>query len=204
MKDRANDDLDGLSTESAAPLLVADLRASAAAQEELAWFFRSALSDIELPSNWCPTVRRAVYGGPRSKDTRQMDTGAERRAEALHAARVIYERLKSLPRADCWVLTALYTPVEIPDTLARLCGWLAPLVCELPWTKKKLERAQREGRTRAPTAAEWLTQIVLVHGRDTLQPLVDEAQSIAARAVAAYEATRVGFPESVVPEGSES
>jgi hypothetical protein len=185
------------------PLLVSELRAGAAAQEELSWFFGQALAEIELPSSWAPTVRRAVFGGPRRRDTRQVDTGAEGRAEALHAARTIYERLKSLPRADIWVLTTLYTPVELPESLVKLCGWLAPLVCELPWTKSKLERAQREGRTRAPTAQEWLTEVVLVHGGAALRPLFDEAQGAAARAVAAYESTRLGFPESVVPDRKE-
>jgi hypothetical protein len=176
---------------------------SAAALEELEWFFERALSDIEGPCNHERMSRRLIYGGPLYTDTRQYDLGGERRAEALHAARTIYERLLSLPDLARWVIRTLFDPprwtactAEVEDAF----GWLSPLVFELPATREMHARAEAERRTGAPIRREWLAEVVARRGFAELQPLLDEAKQAAASALAEYEETRVGFPGSVVPE----
>jgi hypothetical protein len=84
-------------------------RASVAALEELHWFFEYAAGEIEVPSNYEPMVRRLIYGALH-EDTEQFDVAAERRVEALHAARTIYERLGSLPSYARWVIRTIFDP----------------------------------------------------------------------------------------------
>ncbi len=156
------------------------LGASEAAQQELLWFFRDALSAIELPSNFPAVERRAIYFRP-GKDSWQADERQEERAEALHAARTVYERLKELSPDDVEVIRTLYGP-EGPDWLIDECGFLAPLVCALAGDESVLAAAKSDG---------------------SLRDLVNEAHGVARRALAAYEATRAGFPRSVVPDRTE-
>jgi hypothetical protein len=187
---------------AATPRLVADLRASEAAQKELRWFFERALSEIEEPSNYGKMIQVVMYGRRRPRrDTRAFDTGAERRIEALHAARIIYERLEDLRCYDRWVIRTLYEPAEWPRELDTAWGWLTPLVCALPSMADRFDDARSRGRTEASSVKAWSVEIVGLFGAELLAPLADEAQAAAATALAAYERTRAGSPESVVPDG---
>lgn len=100
-----------------APLLIGDLRASAAAHEELTWFFERALAEIELPSNFEQVARSAIIGRRRRRRgaERPVDGGAERRAEALEAARRIHGRLMLLTTTDREVLRAVFASGEGDD-----------------------------------------------------------------------------------------
>jgi hypothetical protein len=151
-----------------------------------------------MPSNYEAMVRCLVFK-VRGHGTSQYDDGAERRAEALHAARIIYERLKTLPDTQLSVLKTLYTPDDFPEALESVCGWLTPLVCALPRAHHELEQAGADGRTLALAPADWLTDLVLAKGAVAMKSLVDEARSVAFSALAAYESTRPAFGRSVLP-----
>ena len=181
------------------PRAVAELRAGAAANEELAWFFERALSEIEVPSNYPSMVRRLLCGRRRlARDTRQADDGGERRAEAMHAARIIYDRLDELRSYDRWVICTLYTPAVWPAELEEEWGWLTPLVCALPATEKRFERARRRAKTTANRAVDWLADAVRLFGPEPFRDLAEQAQATAAGAMLAYESKR-RRPGSVVP-----
>jgi hypothetical protein len=189
---------------AATPRLVADLRASEAAQKELRWFFERALSEIEEPSNYGKMVERMIHGRRRlPRATRAFDTGAERRVEALHAARIIFERLDELRCYDRWVIRMLYEPAEWPRELDTAWGWLTPLVCALPSMADQFDDARSRGRTRATSVKAWLVEMVGLFGAELLAPLADEAQAAAATALAAYERTRGEASGSVVPDADE-
>jgi hypothetical protein len=76
--------------------------------EELTWFFERALAEIELPSNFGAMVRGARAGRCGRADVRPVDGSAQRRVEALEAARTIHGWLMSLHPSDRQVLVALY------------------------------------------------------------------------------------------------
>lgn len=194
--------VEGIDNRFGAPIpriLVSSLRPSEAAREELTWFFERALSEIEIPSNYPQLITRLAYRRPLRADTYQFDTGAERRAGALHAARIIYERLRSLEDFTRWVIRTLYDPRVRPEQLEAECGWLTPLVCTLPSVEEAFEEARARGGTSAETTAEWLAERVAWGGLAAIHLEYAEAQGAAARAHEAYERTRAGFPESVVP-----
>src|SRR5208283_3321379 len=67
-----------------APRRLRDFSPSAAADEELTWFFNKAEIAIDQPSNF-----QALLSGAAPTSLEQV----ERRAEAMHAARKIQERL---------------------------------------------------------------------------------------------------------------
>jgi len=181
-------------------LLVRALRASDAAHRELAWFFGPAACDIEPPSNYDLIVQQATYGGGRGRrGARTSEGGVEARADALHTARIIHERLRGVPRRQVAVLQTLYTPVEWPQAVQELCGWLTPLVCELSRTQRNFEKAEREGTTFAVDRAEWLEEWTERHGPSAALAALEQAHGLAARALAAYEAVRGSGP-SVAPD----
>jgi hypothetical protein len=165
---------------SDSPLLVASLGATDAADEELTWFFEDALGAIELPTNHSASLRRRHHR-VRAPDNREVDHSAEARNEALHAARIIYERLQKLSPEDLRVIRGLYTPADYPEWLEEAFGSLAPLVSAMRENWRELEGSPEE----------------------ELLPLLAEAGGDAARALRAYEATRVGFRRSVVPAREE-
>jgi hypothetical protein len=156
------------------------LGASDAAQAELVWFFRDARSAFDVPSNDPAVERRALYER-RGKDSYQADDRQEERAEALHSARIVYERLRKLLADDLEVIRTLFGP-EGPDWLEEECGFLAPLVCALVGDESDLAAAKIDG---------------------SLRDIVNEAHGVARRALAAYEATRAGFRRSAVPDRTE-
>lgn len=84
------------------------LCASAVVDEELEWFFERALAEIELPSSFGQVARRAIVGRGRRGAGPPVDDGAERRVEALEAARRIHGWLMLLAPRDREVLVAAY------------------------------------------------------------------------------------------------
>lgn len=91
---------------------VGDLPDPAAAHEELTWFFGPALSEIEPGSSYGAMVARLEVGGKARahRAPRQAETAGDRRADALHAARRIYERLCKLPADERRLLQAVFAP----------------------------------------------------------------------------------------------
>lgn len=108
-----------------APLLVSDLRASAVVHEELSWFFERALSEIEQPSNFGAMVRGGRVGRANRAALTTLDTSAERRVEALHAARAIHGWLMQLHPTDWELLAAVYTSGDARDATAASDGTVA-------------------------------------------------------------------------------
>ncbi len=108
-----------------APLLVADLRASAVVHEELTWFFERALAEIEPQSNFGAMVQGAMVGRIRRGGARQVETSDERRVEALHAARTIHGWLMLLHPTDRQVLVALYTSDDAGGASCAIDGKVA-------------------------------------------------------------------------------
>jgi len=174
-------------------------RTSDAANEELTWFFGPALSEIEGGSNYGSMIRAMNRFGRGRSGKSASDDGAEHRADALHAARIIYERLRSMPAAELAVLHTLYAPSNWPESLEQVFGWLTPLVCKLPWTVDWFETAQRRRATLACNVAAWLEGWLQVCGSVAITELFEQAKRIASRALEAYEAVR-GEGASVVPD----
>jgi hypothetical protein len=178
---------------TAREVLISDLRASEAINDELEWFFGPALGDIEPGSNFWPLAQRALVGGPlRGRGEWQSDSGkADRRVEAMHQARKIYDLLCKLPPRDLWALRTLYTPgAELPRILDDLCGWLAPLVCAMPWVVVAYQTAFQLRETDVPNAAEYVKERYVMFGMPELAPRIAEAQAAATRALEAYQAIR--------------
>ena len=190
---------------TAREVLISDLRASEAINEELEWFFGPALSEIEPGSNFWPLAQRALGGGPRrGRGEWHSDGGqAVRRVDAMHQARKIYDLLKKLPPRDLWALRTLYTPGgELPRILDDLCGWLAPLVCALPWVVVAYQTAFELRETDAPNAAEYVKERYVMFGMPELARPMAEAQAAATRALEAYQAIR-GKGPSLAPRNDE-
>lgn len=177
--------------------LVSDLRASEAANHELTWFFGRALTDIEPGSNFWPLVQRALSGGY------ERMRSSEDRADAMHRARKIHDRLCRLPPRDLWVLRTLYGPAgRIPGIIDDFCGWLAPLVCALPRVVSEYESAYRGRQTDVDSPAERLKERYVMFGMEEIDGPLAEAQAAATRALKAYELVRGGGP-SIAPQFEE-
>jgi hypothetical protein len=166
-----------------------DVSPSREAREELRWFFNEAESEVGVPSSFA-----GLLGGasPASLEA------TERRAEALHAARKIGERLQAVSVTDVRMLEALYTERPWPRALVRALGVLASPVAALVVVRTEHLRALVAARTQAKTLAAWLEEL-LAADRDALAPWRPEAELACAMAVAAYERAR-GKGPSVVPE----
>jgi hypothetical protein len=96
---------------------VADLPDPAAGQRELTWFFGPALGEIEGGSSYTAMVGRIEVGGKARAHLAppRADNGADRRVDALRAARTIYERLCMLPVARRRLLRSLFAPAGTGD-----------------------------------------------------------------------------------------
>jgi len=96
---------------------VIDLPDPDTVHDELTWFFGPALSDIEPGSSYAAMVARLECGGKARahRAPRQADTASDRRADALHAARVIHERLAKLSALKRWLLRELFVPGSAVD-----------------------------------------------------------------------------------------
>ncbi len=105
-----------------------DVRPSPEADEELTWFFNEAANEIERPS-----TQGVLLGGHRRGDAEQL----EARAEALRAARRIWERLQDVGERDSAVLEALYTNRRWPRALARKWALLVGVADAIPGASRE-------------------------------------------------------------------
>ena len=122
----------------------------------------------------------------------------ERRAEAIHAARKIHERLRSLSPMTVHVLSALYTERPWPKAVVKKLGVLAGPMEGLPIVRAEHLRALARGRTKAKTVTAWLEEVVLAAEAAGMASWRDDAERACALAVYAYEQVR-GDGESVAP-----
>jgi hypothetical protein len=99
-----------------ARLHVGNVSPSAAADEELHWFFNEAESEVDVPSSFC-----ALLAGVPQDSLESM----EDRAEALHAAGKIRTRLEALSVTDARMLESLYRERPWPWRVERVLGVLA-------------------------------------------------------------------------------
>ena len=177
------------STGRRARLHVGNVSPSAAADEELRWFFNEAESAVDVPSNFMGLLAGA---SPTSLEA------VERRAEAIHAAGKIRARLQSVPVTDARMLEALYTERPWPQLVEEALGVLAGPVAALPVVRAEHLRALIGARTRQKTLVAWLEELVAAD-RAALAPWRPEAERSCRMAVTAYERTR-GHGPCVVPE----
>jgi hypothetical protein len=165
-----------------------DVIPSGAARHELRWFFNEAIKEVELPSN---------FAGLLSGMSPSSLAAVERRAEAIHSARKIRDRIDTISTLDAMMLEALYTERPWPPLLRRALGVLTGPVSALPVVRAEHLRALVGARTRVRTLTAWLGELA-ADDRDTLMLWRPEAEIACALAVTAYERAR-GKGPSVVP-----
>jgi hypothetical protein len=171
-----------------------DVSPSEAAEAELRWFFNEAESTIDLPSNFQGLIAGA---SPGSLDD------VERRAEAMHSARKIHDRMKRLRTSDALLLSGLYTDrpwsdavtAALPDGLA---GAAHASVCVRAEYLTALARCQ----TRAKNVVDFIEEVVRKGRPGLVVAWRAELEVACAIAVAAYERARGDGP-SVVPDEEE-
>jgi hypothetical protein len=164
---------------------------SEAAEAELGWFFNEAETAIDQPSNY----QAAIAGvSPTSNEA------VERRAEAIHAARRIHDRLRRLRSTDALLLGGLYTEWTWSDAVIHaLPGGLAGAARTSISVRATYVHALARAQTRAKNVADFIEEVVR-EGR--LQPaLRDEVEVACALAVGAYERVRGAGPSVVPVEG---
>jgi len=166
-----------------------DVVVGGALDHELAWFFNTAESAMELPS-----VQGQLLAGRQPGSVGALLS----RVEATHAARKICERLKSLDVRDALVLAALYTERRWPRALVHKLQHLAGVVESLPGVRAQHLGERETGRTRATSTTAWLDELVADRPEQAVM-WREEAGRACARAVSAYQQVR-GDDESVVPE----
>jgi hypothetical protein len=168
-----------------------DVSPSRAARHELHWFFNEALKEVELPSNYVGMLSGMSPGSL---------AAVERRAEAIHSARKIRDRLGALSTLDAIMLEALYTERPWPPRVEGALGALTGPVAALPIVKAEYLRALLGARSRAKSVTAWLEELVTAD-RNALAIWRPEAELACAMAVAAYERARGKGPSVVPGEG---
>ncbi len=171
-----------------ARLHVGNVSPSAAADEELHWFFNEAESEIDVPSSFCALLA----GVPRDSLESMED-----RAEALHAAGKIRARLEAVSVTDARMLESLYTERPWPAKVERALGVLAGPVEAMAVVRVEHLRAIARMRTGTKTVTAWLEEL-LAADRAALAPWRQEAERSCKIALVAYERVR-GKGPSVVP-----
>src|SRR5579859_2977230 len=164
---------------------------SEAADAELTWFFNEAQSAVDTPSNFS-----GLFSGTSATSMEEV----ERRAEAMHAARKVYDRLTRLRERDALLLCGLYTERPWPDAVVRalphgLAGAAANAVC----VRVEFVRALAEGRTRATRIVEFIEEAAERRRWEVLARWRAELEPACAAALSAYERVRGSGP-SVVPQ----
>jgi hypothetical protein len=160
------------------------------ADEELAWFFNVAGTQMVQPS-----ILASAFTG-RSPGSVEV---FEARVEALHAARKIWRRLENIGAREARVLETVYSERAWPGTLVRRFGPLAGVVEGLVGVRAEYLHARMSDRTAATSTAAWLEELV---GRCSKELFVWRKQGVRAReqAVKAYERARGKGPSVVPPE----
>jgi hypothetical protein len=168
-----------------------DVSPSEAAEAELTWFFNEAESAIDLPSNYCGLIAGVA---PTSLEE------VERRAEALHAARKIHERLQRLRSTDALLLSGLYTERPWSDAVTKaLPGGLAGAAEASPSVRVEYLRALARAQTHAKSVPDWIEEVVRKGRPRLLAAWREELELECAIAVRSYERVRGDGP-SVVPQ----
>ena len=167
-----------------------DVTPSEAASAELTWFFNEAEMAMEGQSSLCARV--AGCGVETLEEV-------ERRIEARHAARKIYDRLGPLRSTDRLLLSGLFLERYWSDAVdAALPGGLAGAAAVFPRVRAEHVRDRARGQTKARDVRAFVEGVV----RDGPPALVAEwraeLEMACAIAVAAYEQAR-GIGPSVVP-----
>jgi hypothetical protein len=159
-----------------------------AADAELTWFFTEAESEVDLPSNF-----GAIAGvSPCSL------AAVENRLDAMHAAGKIRAYLDALPVSYRHALVALYTECTWPPRVERALGRYAGVVEASPIVKLQYARALARGRTKTPSPARWLDELIERGGPATVAGYLREAERECSRALRTYDAVRRHGP-SVAP-----
>ncbi len=179
------------------PVLVGDLRAPSAAEAELDWFFTCADSAMGIQSNWGPLMQAALTGVGAGWDPADMMTDA--RLEAVHAARVIRERLQRMPRAEAEVLCAAYEARRWPKRVEAVFGRLAGIAVRTTEAQSGFAEAATLRRTAAETVGAWLEETLAYGGLRAIAPVKWAAQCQWVAAIRAYREVRGGGP-SVAPK----
>jgi hypothetical protein len=180
-------------------VLVGDLRAPSAAEQELDWFFGCAESAMGLRSNFLPLMEMALTGvkGTRSDPA---DTGMEDRLEAAHAARIIRARLLATSGEDAKTIACAYEPRQWPARVDSVFGRLAGVAVRTPEATSGFTEAVAMRRTAAESVAAWLDEAIACGGRRAVAPILWEAQCRWARAIRAYRIARGSGPSCVPKE----
>ena len=166
-----------------------DVTPSREADEELAWFCNEAFSAIE------PQCAHEGMLGGREPGNPQVVLA---RAEAIHAARKIWERLQRMGPRAANVVEALYTERVWPGALARRLGHLVGVVEGNPRVRAEWLIAREQGRTAATSTVAWLEELVAARSTEVGE-WREQAVDACARALTEYEGVR-GDEESVVPK----
>ena len=170
-----------------------DVSPSAAAHEELWWFFNEAERELAPPTNPMAAPFDEVWS---------LMAAVERRAEAVHSASTIWRRLEALRAIESQTLEALYTQRPWSTRLQRALGVLAGPVEALPILRAEYMAAEARRQTRAPTAAAWLEELVARGGPTAVTIWASAAEAACRRAVLAYDAVRGNRP-SALPDAEE-
>ncbi|HEY3817674.1 MAG TPA: hypothetical protein VGL81_10905 [Polyangiaceae bacterium] len=164
---------------------------SEAADAELRWFFNEAESEADVPSNYCMLLAGVSPGGVEE---------FERRAEALHAAKKIETRLRTLTRTSVLLLQGIYTERARPHAVTEaLPHGLAGAAEASAQVCVEHLRALARGETFARTVAVWIEEVVRKGPPRLLAEWRKELERTASLAVSAYEHAR-GRGPSVVPD----
>ena len=178
--------------------LVGDLRAPSAAEDELDWFFTRAESAMGIQSNWCPLMAMALTG-VRGTVQDPADVDVDARLEAVHAARVIRDRMQRMPREQAEVLCAAYEARRWPTRVAVVLGRVAGVAVRTDEARSGFAEATAMRRTAADTVAGWLEELLACGGLREIAPVKWAAQCRWVAAVRAYREVRGGGP-SVAPK----
>jgi hypothetical protein len=163
----------------------------AAADAELTWFFNEAEIAIDMPSNFLGLLTGVL---PTSLEA------VERRAEAMHSARKIYDWLQRIPSTDMRILAGFYTERPWSNVVNRaLPGGLAGAAAASVEVRVEYARALGRAQTRAKNVVEFIEEVVRKGRLDLVAAWRDEVVVACATAVTAYERVRGDRP-SVVPE----
>jgi hypothetical protein len=172
--------------------LFRDFLPSAAADAELTWFFNEAETAIDQPSNF-----QGLIGGAPPTSLEEV----ERRAEAMHAARKIHDRLQRLGAADVRLLSGLYTERPWSHAVTRaLPGGLAGAAWASIPVRIAYVHALARAQTRAKNVADFIEEVVRSGRTEPVAAWREQLELACAVALRAYERVRRGGP-SVVPEG---
>jgi hypothetical protein len=168
-----------------------DVSPSEAADAELTWFFNEAETAIDQPSNF-----QGLLAGASPTSLEEV----ERRAEAMHAARKIYDRLQRLRSTDRLLLSGLYTERACSDAMTEaLPGGLAGAAQASVAVRVAYVRALARAETRAKGVVAFVEDVVRKARRNLVAEWRAELELACAVAVRAYERARGDGP-SVVPE----